>query len=161
MDTKILLDLLESADITATADYGDGLTYSDEAEEKCVEVWRRHILTTPSELKPFLLDAVIDALSVDDQLTEVAKNFAVAMADLKVIQDCGYSSPGVPLAYANSVNLSLASAMSRIVLGVHKSITATLEASKEDDLCDIANYVRDMERERHDDMLYEMARDES
>ena len=62
LDTKKLLDLLYANGIAPVHDYGEGLTYSNDAEDNCVEIWRREMLMNHDVLREYLVDFIITAL---------------------------------------------------------------------------------------------------
>jgi hypothetical protein len=159
LDTKSLLDALESAGIKATADYGDGLTYSDEADAQCVEIWRREILLKVDNLPHFIDDAMCGVMEDRDAVKEISMNLAVSFQDIKNMQECKLDGPSYWAVFGNGMTSQLATVGRLVLLGVHKAITEYLEYNKEEWLVDIANYVRDMEDDSYGDYLYELARD--
>jgi len=159
MDTKQMLEALEKAGVTVAKDYGDGLTYSDEAEEQCVDIWRRAILMDLTMLPAYIDDAVAEFMEDRDAITEISNNLVASYMDIKSMQTAFTDHPSFMAVFSTSITGQLATVGRLVLLGVHKSITDYLERTKEENLVDIASYVRDMEFDDRADYEYERQKD--
>jgi len=155
IDTKKLYDLLEDAGVAVVADYGEGLTYSSDAEDNAVDIWRRAILFDNNLLSDVFDDAICDVMEDRDTVDQIRSNMALTFHDLKRMQEVTSDNNSFHAVYGTSVTQQLASIGRLFLLGVHKSVTDYLERNKEEWLCDIAGYVRDMEFDDRGDWEYE------